>query len=351
MSQTKILLGAASLAVIALAACTTSTSTDGSNQTSSTGATSSLAETQNVTYQGTLSPAGASIFMEGTHKLTLSDGRFIMLKSSAVKLDDYVNKNVEVFGAVRPTVEAGGIIMDVETITDLTPSSSSVSSMSSSVSSAIFCGGIAGIQCPSGMDCIDNPNDSCDPKHGGADCGGICVTGSSSSSSASSIQSSSKSFSSAFAVASSISSKAMSSSASVSSAAYQASAELTDKANTMAKDNMGASFWTQQYCSKTAAFCIPVQKNWYFQSFGAEGASLWHVEVGPSAINVIGDGPITIDILSGSAAAADGSVQMSGGAVVGYKEWTNGRHIEIRAPAVLQAAVTYMTAHLTANAQ
>lgn len=38
-----------------------------------------------------------------------------------------------------------------------------------------FCGGIAGIQCPAGKDCVDDPNDSCDPAHGGADCGGICV--------------------------------------------------------------------------------------------------------------------------------------------------------------------------------
>jgi len=37
------------------------------------------------------------------------------------------------------------------------------------------CGGIAGIQCPAGFECVDNPDDSCDPNNGGADCGGICV--------------------------------------------------------------------------------------------------------------------------------------------------------------------------------
>jgi hypothetical protein len=37
------------------------------------------------------------------------------------------------------------------------------------------CGGIAGIQCPAGQKCVDNPNDNCDPANGGADCGGICV--------------------------------------------------------------------------------------------------------------------------------------------------------------------------------
>ena len=38
-----------------------------------------------------------------------------------------------------------------------------------------FCGGIAGFQCPSGKICVDDPNDSCDPQNGGADCGGICI--------------------------------------------------------------------------------------------------------------------------------------------------------------------------------
>ncbi len=42
------------------------------------------------------------------------------------------------------------------------------------ISQAIFCGGIGGIPCPGAGKCVDNPNDSCDPKAGGADCGGIC---------------------------------------------------------------------------------------------------------------------------------------------------------------------------------
>jgi hypothetical protein len=40
-----------------------------------------------------------------------------------------------------------------------------------------FCGGFAGIQCPDGEVCVDDPDDDCDPEHGGADCGGICVDG------------------------------------------------------------------------------------------------------------------------------------------------------------------------------
>jgi len=40
-----------------------------------------------------------------------------------------------------------------------------------------FCGGIAGIPCPDGNSCVDDPSDDCDPRTGGADCGGICVPG------------------------------------------------------------------------------------------------------------------------------------------------------------------------------
>jgi hypothetical protein len=36
------------------------------------------------------------------------------------------------------------------------------------------CGGIAGIACPGGQQCIDVPNDGCDPAKGGADCSGLC---------------------------------------------------------------------------------------------------------------------------------------------------------------------------------
>lgn len=37
-----------------------------------------------------------------------------------------------------------------------------------------FCGGIAGIRCPDGGRCVDDPGDDCDPARGGRDCGGVC---------------------------------------------------------------------------------------------------------------------------------------------------------------------------------
>jgi hypothetical protein len=36
------------------------------------------------------------------------------------------------------------------------------------------CGGFAGIPCGANEECVDDPTDSCDPKNGGAECGGIC---------------------------------------------------------------------------------------------------------------------------------------------------------------------------------
>ena len=38
-----------------------------------------------------------------------------------------------------------------------------------------FCGGIGGFPCKGGSRCVDDPSDDCDPRRGGADCGGICV--------------------------------------------------------------------------------------------------------------------------------------------------------------------------------
>lgn len=38
----------------------------------------------------------------------------------------------------------------------------------------LTCGGIAGMVCPDGMTCVDDPSDSCDPANDGADCIGTC---------------------------------------------------------------------------------------------------------------------------------------------------------------------------------
>ena len=110
-----------SLALLPLAACSWSPAqapVDDGEQASS------VAETKNVIYRGRLLPLGASIYMEGTHRLELEDGRFILLESDGLLLDEYANLDVEVFGATRPTVEGGGIVMRVERVAELADSSS-----------------------------------------------------------------------------------------------------------------------------------------------------------------------------------------------------------------------------------
>lgn len=50
----------------------------------------------------------------------------------------------------------------------------SVASQGECEEPTISCGGIAGLTCPEGLVCVDDPSDSCDPATGGADCLGIC---------------------------------------------------------------------------------------------------------------------------------------------------------------------------------
>ena len=120
----------------------------------------------------------------------------------------------------------------------------------------------------------------------------------------------------------------------------------------MAKQKMDAANWTQAYCAPpTVGFCVPVHRNWYFKSFGAASASLWHIEVGAQTIENISEGPITVDLLGGALSTkgiSDNEVRTEGSTVRGYREWTKDRHIEISAPSALKDAVTYMTQHLSA---
>jgi len=268
-----------------------------------------MAETHNVIYSGRIQPAGVSIFMEGTHRLILPDGRFILLQSETVDLNGYVGEEAEVTGAVRPTVEQGGTIMRVEQIRLLEFSSTSAEASSSmteaSASSAVM---------------------SAEP-----------------SSSVSISASSAPSFSSAISVLSSLNSSAA-------SVASTVPVDLTARIALMAKQDLADGNWTQAYCTSHIGFCIPIHRNWWFKSFGAASPSLWHLEVSSEEIDTVGSGPLAVDLLSGSVGskgAADGEIRSSGDDVIGYKEWTDNRHFEIRASSALQSAVEYMVQHLT----
>ncbi|ALM09779.1 MAG TPA: hypothetical protein DEB30_04740 [Candidatus Peribacter riflensis] len=270
---------------------------------SSSSSQEAIAETHNVSFIGTIRPAGISIYMEGTHRLELGDGRFVLLSSETVDLNGYVGEEAEVTGSIRPTVEEGGTIMRVERIRLM--ESASVSS-----------------------------------------------TPSSSAAAAASSSSSSLPSSSAPAASSVPATPPPASSAAASSVTDTPSVDLSAQIAAMAKQKLDTANWTQAYCAPpTIGFCVPIHRNWYFKSFGTASEALWHVEVGSQSIESVGEGAIAVNLVGGSLSTkgvADGTVRVDGSSVRGYREWTKDRHIEIVAPAALQAAVEYMTQHLSA---
>ena len=299
--------------------------TDPAGFSSSSSSETSIAETHNVVYSGRVRPAGISVYMEGTHRLELSDGRFILLESTVVDLNGYVGELAEVTGSIRPTVEAGGIVMRVEQIRLLESSSSSESSIESGVSSSVETS-----SAPPVSPAPPTPSSSSVSSVPPAPVAAVSSMASSAASK-SSLPSTKSSVSS---IASSVS----------------ASPDLSARTASMAKQNMAASNWTQAYCTAHIGFCVSIHRNWFFKSFGAAAQSLWHLEVSSAEMENIGDGPLTVDLLSGSVdskGASDGEVRTSGDSVVGYKEWTDGQHFEVKAPAALKEAVQYMVEHLT----
>ncbi len=308
-----------------------------------TSSTAAIPVTSNVTYTGKVGRLDVSIAMQGTHKLTLKNGNVLLLASKSLNLEPYVGEDVEVFGSVQPTVEGSGTIMEVTKI-KLEPIA-----LSSSSPASVFCGGIAGIACPSGKTCVDDASDTCDPNNGGADCGGMCVLSdaglSLSSSAVSSLTSSSVGSSSSKMSSSSLATSASSTS---SSAAPVHSEAMEQQIVLMAKQNFEGSLWTQKYCTGHIGFCVPAHKNWYYKSFGATTTNLWHVEFGMSAIENLGDGAIVLNLANGTSAslgATDGQVRTQGSDVVGFKDW-EGKHFEIVGDARLQTAIQYMVSHI-----
>lgn len=265
-------------------------------------------ETKNVSYRGVVQPSGISIYMEGTHRLILDDGRFILLASDTQKLDTYVGQSVEVKGAIRPTVEGNGMIMRVESVVTLQTSSPATSSEEASVASSA-----ASLEA------------------------------------ASSVKSVATSVASSVAVASSKVSSAASSAASTAVSAGT-SADMQARVDAMVAEDMNAARWTQKYCSSHIGFCFTVHKNWWYKSFGTTSSGLWHVEVSNEDILALGDGPIAVNLVSGElSGAADGEVRVSGSTVTGYRAWTEGRHFEVTAPVALRTAVEMITASITAS--
>jgi hypothetical protein len=238
----------------------------------------------------------------------------ILLESSMLDFDPFIGASVEVFGALRPTVEAGGIIMRVEQITSL--SSGSMNSSSSLSTKSVEAPSSKAIQSSAAPLTTSS----------------ILPTPTSSSAKSSVVQSVSQTSIAAF-----------------SSAPAAGDPSRSARIAMMSKEDISAARWTQLYCSSHIGFCVPVHKNWWYISFGDKADTLWHVEINTEEFEALGTGLISIDLIGGdiaSVARSDGEVRVSGGTVTGYRSWTQGRHFAITADAALEASVRYMTSVL-----
>ncbi|MCF7844733.1 MAG: hypothetical protein K9M03_02810 [Kiritimatiellales bacterium] len=281
-----------------------------------------IRETKNVIYQGIVKPSGISIYMQGSHRLQLEDGKFILLESDTVDLNGYVNEKVELLGALRPTVEAGGMIMRVEqaslVVEDESEPEDELNEESSDDDSE---------ELPPADDTIasndeenteeveEEPNEpsvppSTEPEELPPPETEVIPEEEES---------------------------------------IEMSPELMARTEVMAAENFSSENWTQQYCTGHIGFCIPIHRNWWFKSFGATISYLWHIELSAAELNKLNDGPIHINLVSGtigSKKATDKQVREQGGQIVGYRTWIDNRHFEIKAPLELEEAVRYITENL-----
>ena len=258
-----------------------------------------IRETKNVSYSGVVRPLGISIYMEGTHRLTLTDGRFILLESESSDLNGYVGENVDVVGAIRPTVESDAMIMRVESIS-LTESEEEITEESAeSVTST-----------------AEEPVEE--------------STSSYEEDSSETIEEEQPT-------------------EEPTETPKQPSPEFLGRVQDMAGEEFTAENWTQEYCSAHIGFCIPVHRNWWYKSFGATSSHYWHLEMNSAPFEDLNNGPLVVNLDGESIEALgieEGAIRTEGDDVVGYRSWTNGRHFEIRAHSSLKAAVEYISENL-----
>jgi hypothetical protein len=281
-------------------------------------------ETRNVFYRGTVRPAGISIYTEGSHKLVLPDGRFVLLEAEGVDLNGYVDEEVEVFGATRSTVEAGGIIMRVERIELLRQEPEASTATGETVVSSVA------PEAPAEEPAVKKPAPPSAriPERPEAEPPAATPAEAEAAPEAPAEEETAEE---------------------PAPESTTLSPQAQEQVALMARQDYGSAQWTQQYCTAHIGFCIPVHRNWWFHSFGATTSSLWHVELGTREIQNLGDGTIIVKLLSGtveSKNALNGQVREQGGNVIGYRGWTENRHFEIIAPASLQKAVQYITDQL-----
>lgn len=306
MKRSFLLSGIAGLAL--LSACTPAVPPEDSAATESS---SPAVQPRMAMAEGTIQKEGVSITMQGTHRLLTDTNEELLLKSSTVDLDSYLDERVRVSGDVTATVEAGGVIMEVESIERVTPGDLPVVLEEGSSSEA------ASSQAAS----LPSPTSS-----------------SAKPSVSSAARSSIRPAMSSVTAASSVVVQPQES-----SSVMGTTADTNVSVKAMAKAQVDSSNFNQTYCSSHIGFCIPYHRNWYYQSFGANVSPyLWHVEVADHAVENQGDGAIVINLVSGSFEGQESTAVEQGDFVVASRQWTGNRHFEVSGPAELRAAVEFM---------
>ncbi|MDD3896752.1 MAG: hypothetical protein PHU04_02830 [Candidatus Peribacteraceae bacterium] len=282
-------------------------------------------ETPNVTYKGIVQPAGISIYQQGSHRLVLDDNRFILLESAQVDLNGYVGESVEAFGSIRPTVEEGGIIMSVENIR---LEAQDVEEDSEAEEASVSEESTQGDENDGGDSVEEETSEDLLVEEEEADTSSIPTETDTTDEPENGLLDSDVN----------------------EPTVLPLSADKLESVIAMSKDSYSPERWTQQYCTGHIGFCMPVHKNWWYKSFGNTTTNLWQVELRNMPIEQIGDGVITVKLVSGTAASVDATdvqVRVQGDQVTGYRSWEGGTHFEIVADARLVEAVTYITEHVT----
>jgi len=274
-------------------------------------------ETKNVTYTGVVAPAGISVYNQGTHRLVLPGGKFILLEADDIDLNGYVDEEVQIFGSLRPTVEAGGMIMRVERIELMKKREIEELPINPDDTDDVP------LEEP-----VEEPGEeqSADPDQEPQD-----LPESTEEPAEEEVSENEE----------------IEEIEEIKEEVAEPSAEYLELIEVMSRQDYAAANWTQQYCTSHISFCAPVHRNWWFKSFGATSSTLWHVELSPEPIESLGQGPLVIELIAGSNVDADGTVIVSNGKAIGYKEWTFGRHFRISGDESLKDAILYIMQNIT----
>ena len=295
-------------------------------------------ETNNVTYTGTVQPAGISIYQQGSHRLSLPGGKFILLEAESLDLNGYVGEDVTIFGSLRPTVEAGGMIMRVERIELVEPKEEDVDEQEDEESDDVT--EEEELTVPVEEELPVNTGDEPVEEEVQLEPGDEESADPDVVLELPDIEAEEPT-----------EEPDEEEEAAIEEVPEVVSAEFTERVEVMSRQDYTPANWTQQYCSSHIGFCNPVHRNWWFKSFGTTNNKLWHVELSSAPIDAMGQGPISVDLLAGDIPVANGTIDDSNGTVVGYTEWTFGRHFVISADSSLKEAVQYITKNITEYVQ